>query len=92
MKNLKLMNIITEGFSEKEGKLVMKAIYDCFQESGPEGIRRYKTVNEYLGTLPFEVDASDVEIGNWEATEFAQTHKVAPVKLQGEIIGYLHKS
>lgn len=91
MKNLKLINMITEGFSEKEEKQVMKAVYDCFQEAGPEGIRSYKTVNEYLGKLSFEVDADDVEIGNWEPNELSTSQKVAPVKLQGQIIGYLHR-
>lgn len=96
MKKSELIQIIreeiqrlSEGFSSSEQKKIMDAVKKCFDEKDNKGVRDYNTLNRYLGKLPFEVDAADIEIGGWESNSFNRQVKSAEVKLQGKYIGTL---
>ena len=80
---------ISESFSSREQKMIKKVVEKCFNERGNKGVRDYDTLNKYLGKLPFEVDAADIEIGGWESQSFNRQIKNAPIKASGKEIGYL---
>jgi hypothetical protein len=80
---------LNEGFTKKEQEQVADVVKKLFDEKGNNAVRDYDTLNNALGRLNFEVDASDIEIGGWTATTFDRRIKSAKVYLQGKYITLL---
>ena len=83
---IKLKNLLKEGFSKSEQEKITDMVKKCFREKGNNGVRDYNTLNKYLGKLPFEVDADDIEIHGWVASTFDRSIKSAEVSLQGKYL------
>lgn len=88
-KQFNLMNIVKkilkESFSHGELMQIINVIKDCFNKEGDKGVRNYKTLNRYLGSLNFEVDAADIKIPFPESPDV----KYIPIIIQNKIVGYL---
>ena len=80
---------IEEAFSKKEEEEVLKAVKKCFSEKGNDGVRKYDVLNRYLGRLSFEVDATEIKVGDWKSNSYNRQIKSAEVHLQGKFIGFL---
>ena len=83
------MKNISEAFSNNETQDILDTVKRCYNEKDNKGVRDYNTLNKYLGQLPFEVDAADIEIGGWQSNSYNRQIKTAPISLQNKIIGYL---
>ena len=86
---IRLKDLLNEGFTESQKKKVADIVKKCFDDKDNKGVRDYKTLNDYLGKLNFEVDAADIEIGGWTPNSYDRSVKYAEIKLQGKTIGYL---
>jgi len=77
---------LTEGFNDKEKQAVKDIVQLCFREKGNKGVRDEDTLNDYLGKLDFEVDASEIKVGGWKSNSYNRQIKSAEVTLQGKYL------
>jgi hypothetical protein len=86
---LRLTDLLNEGFTGDERTKIKDAVVACFERRGDQGVRNYKTLNNYLSKLDFDVDPNDITIGRWIPNTYNRQIKSADIELEGVYLGSL---